>query len=99
MRMSRRKHLVAGLGGVALAACTAAVVLLLYGDVPPARRLVVLAALLAASQLVVASTRTRADLLAFPNADAAVLVGFVTVGPTWFMAIALPGLLLVHLLM
>src|SRR4051812_30856117 len=99
MRLSRRERLVAGLAGVALVVWTSAVVLLSDDVVPELWQLTLVGALLAASQLVVAPARNRADQLAFPSADAALLVGLVSVGPAWFIALALPCLLAVHLLM
>src|SRR3954453_20246937 len=106
MRLSRRERLVAGLAGVALVVWTSAVVLLSDDVVPKLWQLTLVGALLAASQLVVAPARhraasprapppRRAARVVPPRADAAVLVGLVTVGPSWFIALALPCLLAV----
>ena len=98
LRLNRLERLVAGAAGLGLVLWTASAVTAVYGPVPVPWKLVLVAALIPVSELALLHVRYGTDHFSFTWGDASLLVGFVLVGPAWFVILAAPGVLAVHLL-
>jgi diguanylate cyclase (GGDEF)-like protein len=97
MRLSRIERLVVAVGSFGLLLWTAAAVAAVYQPAPVPWKLAVVAVLIPMSELALLHVRYGTDHFSFTWGDASLLVGFVLVGPEWFVILAAPGVLAVHL--
>jgi hypothetical protein len=97
MRLSRLERLVVGIGSMGLVLWTTAAVASVYAPAPVLWKLAVVAVLIPMSELALLHVRYGTDQFSFTWGDASLLVGFVLVGPEWFIILAAPGVLAVHL--
>jgi diguanylate cyclase (GGDEF)-like protein len=98
MRLSPLERLVVGIGSVGLLLWTTAAVASVDAPVPVLWKLAVVAVLIPMSELALLHVRYGTDQFSFTWGDASLLVGFVLVGPEWFIILAAPGVLAVHLI-
>jgi diguanylate cyclase (GGDEF)-like protein len=97
MRLSRIERLVVGVGALGMLLWTTAAVASVYATAPALWKLAVVAVLIPMSELALLHVRYGTDHFSFTWGDASLLVGFVLVGPAWFVILAAPGVLAVHL--
>jgi diguanylate cyclase (GGDEF)-like protein len=97
MRLTSLEQLVVTVGAIGLILWTTAAVVASYAAPPVPWKLAVVAVLIPMSELALLHVRYGADQFSFTWGDASLLVGFVLVGPEWFVILAAPGVLLVHL--
>jgi diguanylate cyclase (GGDEF)-like protein len=98
MRLSRLERLVVLIGSLGLMLWTTAAVAAVYAPAPVVWKLAVVAVLIPMSELALLHVRYGTDQFSFTWGDASLLVGFVLVGPEWFIILAAPGVLAVHLI-
>jgi diguanylate cyclase (GGDEF)-like protein len=97
MRLDPLERLVVTVGAIGLILWTTAAVAAAYEDVPSGWKLAVVAVLIPMSEIALLHVRYGSDQFSFTWGDASLLVGFVLVGPAWFVILAAPGVLVVHL--
>ncbi|MCU1589727.1 MAG: diguanylate cyclase, partial [Frankiales bacterium] len=97
MRLSRLERLVVGTGALGLLLWTTSAVASVYGPAPVVWKLAVVAVLIPLSELALLHVRYGSDQFSFTWGDASLLVGFVIIGPAWFVILAAPGVVMVHL--
>jgi diguanylate cyclase (GGDEF)-like protein len=98
LRLSPLDRLVAVVAVTGLLLWTGAAVGAVYAPVPTLWKLLVIAALIPVSELALLHVRYGSDHFSFTWGDASLLVGFVLVGPAWFVILAAPGVLAIHLI-
>jgi diguanylate cyclase (GGDEF)-like protein len=87
-----------GVGALALGAWTAAAVGASSAPAPAGWKVALVVAVTALSQLPIVRALGGSGVASLECGDAAVLVGFVVVGPPWFVVLAAPCVLAVHLM-
>ncbi|MDT7547348.1 MAG: hypothetical protein QOE99_3458 [Actinomycetota bacterium] len=97
MRLTSLEQLVVTVGAIGLILWTTAAAVASYEAPPLPWKLAVVAVLIPMSEIALLHVRYGADQFSFTWGDASLLVGFVLVGPEWFVILAAPGVLIVHL--
>lgn len=97
MRLSDIERLVVIVLAVGSTAWTAAAVATSYTSIPSYWKLALVALLVPLSEMTLFEVRYGKDRFTCTWGEASLLVGFVHVGPTWFVVLAAPGVLLLHL--
>jgi diguanylate cyclase (GGDEF)-like protein len=97
MRLSRLERLVVGVVALGLLLWTTAAVAAVYEHSPVLWKLAVVAVVIPMSELALLHVRYGTDQFSFTWGDASLLIGFVLVGPAWFVILAGPAVLGVHL--
>jgi diguanylate cyclase (GGDEF)-like protein len=98
MTLTRVERLIVGVGALALGAWTAGAVGASYVPAPSGWRVALVVAVTSLTQLPIVRAFGGNGLASLEIGDAALLVGFVVVGPPWFVVLAAPCVLAVHLL-
>ncbi len=91
------RHFVLGITAVAVLLWSVTGIAASAADLPPLALLVLVGGLILLSEVSLLHVRFGHDHFSFTWGEAALLIGFAVVGPEWFVLLALPCVLAVHL--